>query len=226
VIKRLALLRRRDDFDKTAFDNYWRGPHGDLAKRLPGLAGYHQNSVIAAAPDPAGTSPGFTIDGLAELWFDNTDDMARAFDSAPGRALPADEKAFLDGITILAVTEDVVRKGRGEKKAFLLLAGENANALAAAFRECGQTDGLPEMRACVENRIEAVIANPDLWTEPVPPAFVFELRFDQSHDVRRTFSSASWLQLRVSAGAGCIVGVLAVDEAEIVKRATVTTRAN
>jgi uncharacterized protein (TIGR02118 family) len=226
VIKRLALLRRRDGFGKAAFDRYWRGPHGDLARTLPGLVGYLQNSVTSWPSAPAATTPGFSIDGLAELWFDSAESMARAFDSDAGQALPADEKAFLDGITILAVTETILREGRGATKAFLLLGGENAPALRTAIRDNCEKSGLPEIAACIENRIEAVITSPDLWTEPAPPIAAFELRFEKLTDVERAFRSAEWSRLRARAGPGCKVFVALVDEVVIVARGSVGSAIN
>jgi uncharacterized protein (TIGR02118 family) len=54
---------------------WWLGPHAEIAKGLPGLKKY----VISLAVDPPETAKeGPQYDGIAEMWFDNMDDIRKA----------------------------------------------------------------------------------------------------------------------------------------------------
>lgn len=103
TVKRMTLLERREDLSFADFDSHWAGPHGDLAKKFPGLARYHQNPVQS----PVGADR-HSIAGFVELWFEDATALAKALASPVADALIKDEPNFLSGITILAVEEEVV----------------------------------------------------------------------------------------------------------------------
>ena len=49
------------------------------------------------------------IDGIVELWFEDTEKLAAAFASAPGQETMQHAKTFLEEITAYVVEEDRVK---------------------------------------------------------------------------------------------------------------------
>jgi uncharacterized protein (TIGR02118 family) len=139
VLKRMTLLVRRDDLDRAAFSAYWRTHHAAIARAMPGVRQYVQNHVVAsrgaAHPCP------LACDGIVELWFDDLEAMARAFASEAGRALPADERRFLSGITILTIEEGVARHDARSASRVFVVAGDLHGPRAAMGWLARRPDG-------------------------------------------------------------------------------------
>ncbi|MDH5020928.1 EthD family reductase [Halobacterium rubrum] len=88
MVKMVQLLVKRDDYSHEAFVERWRGEHADMARDLPGLQKY----VTAVPNDPERSSH----DGVVELYFEDMDALAAAFDSELGEAVQADAAEFAD----------------------------------------------------------------------------------------------------------------------------------
>jgi len=88
MVKMVQLLVKRDDYSHEEFVQRWRGEHADMARDLPGLRKY----VTAVPNDPERSSH----DGVAELYFEDMDALAEAFDSELGQAVQADAAEFAD----------------------------------------------------------------------------------------------------------------------------------
>ncbi len=103
MTKVLVMLYKRPDLSWDEFRRYWREVHGPLAVRLPGLRRYIENH----SPEP-GNPPC----GVAELYFDRSDDFPAAIASPVGKAAPADQSNCVDlertGMTVVigALTVD------------------------------------------------------------------------------------------------------------------------
>jgi uncharacterized protein (TIGR02118 family) len=76
MIRRLTLVRRRPEFTREQFAEYWLNVHARIAAELPGLRGYRINLSLPTDPSP-------TWDGVAELWFDSIEAALRAVDEGP-----------------------------------------------------------------------------------------------------------------------------------------------
>lgn len=90
--------------DPTAFEQYYRGTHVPLAKRMPGLRSYVINKgPLASEGDD---SPYYLV---AVLSFDSMDAIQAAIGSPAGQATVADLPNFATGgVTILMYeTQDV-----------------------------------------------------------------------------------------------------------------------
>lgn len=87
-VKRLGILRKREDIDHDAFVNHWMSRHAELCRKLPGLRRYSINLVDRAK------FPKFGYDGFSELWFDDEDALHAAFASPEGKTLLADLPNF------------------------------------------------------------------------------------------------------------------------------------
>lgn len=103
MTKVLVMLYKRSDLSWDEFQRYWREIHGPLAVQLPGLRRYVENH----SPEPG--NPPY---GVAELYFDRSDDFLAAIASPEGKAALADLSNFVDlertGMTIVSEAVTVV----------------------------------------------------------------------------------------------------------------------
>lgn len=109
LLKRISLLRRPVAQTEEDFRREWK-VHADHVRRMPGVSGYRQNVVTAREFDK-GTPcdyPELPIDGIVELWFENTDTLDAAFASPPGQVTMAHALSFLAEITAFVVEEHTV----------------------------------------------------------------------------------------------------------------------
>jgi uncharacterized protein (TIGR02118 family) len=106
MIKLTFCLVRRADFTRPAFQAYWRETHAPLVRRhatalriqryvqLHTLDGPLGQSVATARGAPA------EFDGVAELWWNDFDDIAATLATTDGQAAGAelleDERRFID----------------------------------------------------------------------------------------------------------------------------------
>ena len=110
LIKRMSLLRRRADVDAETFDREWRIEHARLLRLMPGVDGYRQNlvverQVVKGTPCSHDELP---IDGVVELWFEDTEALNRAFASPQGAQAMKHAESFIDEITTFIVETHVV----------------------------------------------------------------------------------------------------------------------
>lgn len=110
ALKRMSLLRRRADVTPEVFAHEWNVRHAALVKTLPGVLGYRQN-LITHRESPKGNRvnyEGLPIDGIVELWFENTGTLEAAFASAQGVETMQHATTFIDEITTFLVEPFVV----------------------------------------------------------------------------------------------------------------------
>jgi len=101
MIKRISMVRRRNDLSHDEFVAYWLGPHADIAKEMPGALGYVVN--VARDPESAGW------DGFAEVWFESIEAAEAAFASEPfASRIRADRPNFVGEQLIFFVDETAV----------------------------------------------------------------------------------------------------------------------
>jgi uncharacterized protein (TIGR02118 family) len=106
LLKRISTLKRRPDMSEDDFRREWI-THRDLVRKMPGVAGYRQNVVIArerikGQPCSYDELP---IDGIVELWFADTAALQAAFGSPAGNTTMKHAQTFLSEITVFAVEE-------------------------------------------------------------------------------------------------------------------------
>jgi uncharacterized protein (TIGR02118 family) len=89
--------------DPTAFEQYYRGTHIPIAKRIPGLRSYVINKGPLAS---AGGAPYYLV---AVLSFDSMDAIQAAMRSLEGQAMLADVPNFATGgVTIVMYETETV----------------------------------------------------------------------------------------------------------------------
>jgi uncharacterized protein (TIGR02118 family) len=201
MIKRMTMLVARRDRSPEAFRSYWLGKHADIARAMPKLAGYIQNHFIKRI-DGLAADPGFRVDGMPELWFADEDAKTTAFASDAAKMLPVDEPNFIEGITIFAVEEIVVKDGKGAAKALVLLQpGATTDAEARKRWFATIADALPGVRRVVANHVLSGDHRPGVWHEPLPPDAMIELRFD-SQDEAETALTGKDFKAAIEAAPG------------------------
>lgn len=99
---RMGLLNKKEDWSLVQFHSYWRENHSKLASQLPGLKGYHQNHVTDKAQRGISYKRGpEAVDGISQLWFDDSQRMGDAFSQALGEKLMNDENHFIGHLRIV-----------------------------------------------------------------------------------------------------------------------------
>lgn len=108
MIKSISLLTRRDGMTHEQFVRHWVEVHAPLAHRVPGLRRYVQSHILEERKRPDIPSIDVEVDGIAELWYDDRDAMARALATPEARALHADGALFIGRIKTFTVEERVI----------------------------------------------------------------------------------------------------------------------
>lgn len=116
-MKLIFCLRRRDDISEEEFHRYWRDEHGPLVARHAPALGIRRYVQVHTVAGPVNSLLAATrgspeaYDGVAELWFDDADALARSAGTDEGRAAAAElgsnEARFIDhGRSPLFVAEE------------------------------------------------------------------------------------------------------------------------
>lgn len=92
MVKLVAFFKRKPGMSVEDFQTYWRTKHADIVVKLPGIRKYVQSHTLLS-----GYRKGEPVyDGMAELWFDNTDVMRSQAGTPAFAAVGADEPNFMD----------------------------------------------------------------------------------------------------------------------------------
>jgi uncharacterized protein (TIGR02118 family) len=109
MVKAIYLIKRKPGMELEAFCNYWQTIHADLALKVPGLRKYVQSHTLLS-----GYKKGEPVfDGIAEVWYDDTNAMRKIAESPESRAVTLDGHNFMDvrGSGFLLTTEHVIKDG-------------------------------------------------------------------------------------------------------------------
>lgn len=90
MIKFVGVVWRKPGMSREDFLAHWQSNHAEVVKKLPGLRRYIQGPAVTRT----GREP--SLDGIAELWFDDADACRAAWRSPAGQAVREDEKRFID----------------------------------------------------------------------------------------------------------------------------------
>jgi uncharacterized protein (TIGR02118 family) len=90
------------------FGRRWVDVHAPLAHAVPGLRRHVRSHVVEERRRPNISPLDVEIDGIAELWYDDRESLARALASAEAKALHADGALFIGRIRTFTVEERVI----------------------------------------------------------------------------------------------------------------------
>ena len=108
MVKSLGLLVRKEGMTHEQFMKHWVEIHAPLALKVPGIRRYVQSHIVDERHRPDIPDIGVAIDGVAELWYDDAEAMARAAATPEMKALHADGALFIGRIQSFVVHEHVV----------------------------------------------------------------------------------------------------------------------
>ncbi|MBI3825932.1 MAG: EthD family reductase [Candidatus Rokubacteria bacterium] len=108
MVKSVSLLTRRPGTTHEEFMRHWVEVHAPLAHAVPGIRRYVQSHILEERARPDIPTTDIAIDGIAELWYDDRETMARALATPEARALHADGALFIGRIKSYTVEEKVV----------------------------------------------------------------------------------------------------------------------
>ena len=108
MIKSVSLLTRKAGMTHAQFVEHWVSVHAPLARGVPGLRRYVQSHIVEERTRPDIPSSDVEVDGIAELWYDDRESMARAHGSPEAKALFADGALFIGRIKTFTVEETVI----------------------------------------------------------------------------------------------------------------------
>ena len=108
MIKSVGLLTRKEGMTHEQFVKHWVEVHAPLAHEVPELLRYVQSHIVEERRRPDIPAMDVDIDGIAELWYEDRDAMARALASPEAKALHADGALFIGRIKTFTVEEKVI----------------------------------------------------------------------------------------------------------------------
>jgi uncharacterized protein (TIGR02118 family) len=108
MIKSLSLLTRKPGMTREQFVKHWVEIHAPLALGVPGLRRYVQSHIVEVRQRPDIPTLDVEIDGVAELWYDDRESMARALGSPEAKALHADGALFIGQIKTFTMEERII----------------------------------------------------------------------------------------------------------------------
>jgi uncharacterized protein (TIGR02118 family) len=133
MINAMTIIKKKEPLTYSDFQAYWRKEHGEIVTRSPDVGTYIQSHPIYNHELDFDN----TIDGLAEIWFEDTNAMRKLAASPEYKLIQEDEKAFIDSKAVhLIIAEDIItKKGRRTDKKILVFVKKKAKIDLNVFRE-------------------------------------------------------------------------------------------
>lgn len=92
MLKLIYCITKKAGLTDEEFFRYWKNIHGPIGARIPRLRRLVQSHRVILPGDEHGPD----YDGMAELWFDNVEDLLAARQSPEWKASSEDEANFID----------------------------------------------------------------------------------------------------------------------------------
>lgn len=100
MIKRISLIRRKPEMTPDEFWEHYTGPHGAIARKMPGV----RKMVLSRVVGPRSAE----WDAVGELWFDDASAVEKAFaDPEIARLLSQDRPLFLGHSEVIFAEETI-----------------------------------------------------------------------------------------------------------------------
>ena len=105
MINAITIIKKKQGLKYEKFQNYWKNEHAEIVTRSPLVGTYVQSHPIYSEK----LTFEDTIDGIAEIWFDDTNAMRSLASTKEYKDIQDDEKVFIDGSAVsLIISEDIV----------------------------------------------------------------------------------------------------------------------
>ena len=133
MINAITIIKKKQGLTYEKFQNYWKNEHAEIVTRSPLVGTYVQSHPIYN--DKLTFED--TIDGIAEIWFDDTNAMRSLAATKEYQDIQNDEKVFIDGSAVrLIIAEDKITvEGDISDYKLIIFMNKSSNVELTDFRK-------------------------------------------------------------------------------------------
>ena len=132
MINAITIIKKKQGLTYEKFQNYWKNEHAEIVTRSPLVGTYVQSHPIYN--DELTFED--TIDGIAEIWFEDTNAMRSLAATKEYKDIQDDEKVFIDGSAVrLIIAEDIITvEGNVSDYKLIIFMNKSSNVELTDFR--------------------------------------------------------------------------------------------
>ena len=133
MINAITIIKKKQGLTYEKFQNYWKNEHAEIVTRSPLVGTYVQSHPIYN--DELTFED--TIDGIAEIWFEDTNAMRSLAATNHYKDIQDDEKVFIDGSAVrLIIAEDIITvEGDVSDYKLIIFMNKSSNVELTDFRK-------------------------------------------------------------------------------------------
>ena len=133
MINAITIIKKKQELTYEKFQNYWKNEHAEIVTRSPLVGTYVQSHPIYN--DELTFED--TIDGIAEIWFEDTNAMRSLAATKEYKDIQDDEKVFIDGSAVrLIIAEDIITvEGDVSDYKLIIFMNKSSNVELTDFRK-------------------------------------------------------------------------------------------
>ena len=133
MINAITIIKKKQGLTYEKFQNYWKNEHAEIVTRSPLVGTYVQSHPIYN--DELTFED--TIDGIAEIWFEDTNAMRSLAATKEYKDIQDDEKVFIDGSAVrLIIAEDIITvEGKVSDYKLIIFMSKSSNVELTDFRK-------------------------------------------------------------------------------------------
>ena len=133
MINAITIIKKKQGLTYEKFQNYWKNEHAEIVTRSPLVGTYVQSHPIYN--DELTFED--TIDGIAEIWFEDTNAMRSLAATKEYKDIQDDENVFIDGSAVrLIIAEDIVTiEGDVSDYKLIIFMNKSSNVELTDFRK-------------------------------------------------------------------------------------------
>ncbi len=132
MINAITIIKKKQGLTYEKFQNYWKNEHAEIVTRSPLVGTYVQSHPIYN--DELTFED--TIDGIAEIWFEDTNAMRSLAATKEYKDIQDDENVFIDGSAVkLIIAEDIITvEGDVSDYKLIIFMNKSSNVELTDFR--------------------------------------------------------------------------------------------
>ena len=132
MINAITIIKKKQNLTYENFQNYWKNEHAEIVTRSPLVGTYVQSHPIYN--DKLTFED--TVDGIAEIWFEDTNAMRSLAATKEYKDIQNDEKVFIDGSAVrLIIAEDIITfEGSVSDHKLIIFMNKSSNVELTDFR--------------------------------------------------------------------------------------------
>ena len=132
MINAITIIKKKQGLTYEKFQSYWKNEHAEIVTRSPLVGTYVQSHPIYN--DKLTFED--TVDGIAEIWFEDTNAMRSLAATKEYKDIQDDEKVFIDGSAVrLIIAEDIITfEGSVSDHKLIIFMHKSSNVELTDFR--------------------------------------------------------------------------------------------